>query len=45
MFLGTLMSSLRYVVNLVRQKFISAGAFERSAIIFKLNLVRGDWAC
>ena len=40
MFLGTLIPSLHYVVNSVRQKFIFAGAVEGSAIMFQLNFAR-----
>jgi len=40
MFLGTLIPSLHYVVNSVRQKFIFAGAIEGSAIMFQLNFAR-----
>ena len=40
MFLGTLIPSLHYVVNEVRQKFIFAGAIEGSAIMFQLNFAR-----
>ena len=40
LFLGTLIPSLHYVVNTVRQKFIFAGAIESSPIALELHFAR-----
>lgn len=40
LFLGTLIPSLHYVVNTVRQKFIFAGAIESSSVALELHFAR-----
>ena len=40
LFLGTLIPSLHYVVNTVRQKFIFAGAVESSTVALELHFAR-----